>query len=92
MKEAFKADRLDESVVERYRKHRAGKQCIQRGDRAALKRLLTVLRDAGMAAPAPLPPFLPEDQVFAGSATICDRNAGWCEIPIRSRGANRWIL
>ncbi|WP_192247352.1 hypothetical protein [Mesorhizobium caraganae] len=32
------------------------------GYRAALKRLLTVLRDAGIAASAPLPPFVPEDQ------------------------------
>ena len=38
---------LDERMVERYLRHRAGKQSIQPGDRAALKRLLSVLRDAG---------------------------------------------
>ena len=45
---------------------RAGKQCIQPSDRAALKRLLSVLREAGMIAPAPLPPITPEDQIFGG--------------------------
>lgn len=55
---------LDERLVERYLKHRARKQCIQPGDRAALKRLLAVLRDAGMIASAPLPPITPEDQIF----------------------------
>jgi hypothetical protein len=35
---------LDERVAERYLKYRAGKQCIQPGYRAALKRLLSVLR------------------------------------------------
>jgi len=57
---------LDERVAERYLKYRAGKQCIQPGDRAALKRLLSVLREAGMIAPAPLPPITPEDQIFEG--------------------------
>jgi hypothetical protein len=57
---------LDEREAERYPKHRAGKQCIQPGDLAALKRLLSVLREAGMIAPAPLPPITPEDQIFEG--------------------------
>ena len=55
---------LDERVAERYLKHRASKQCIQPGDRAALKRLLSVLREACIIAPAPLPPITPEDQIF----------------------------
>jgi len=37
---------LDECMVERYLRYRAGKQSIQPGDRAALKRFLFVLRDA----------------------------------------------
>jgi site-specific recombinase XerD len=45
-------------------KYRAGKQCIQPGDRAALKRLLSVLREAGIIASAPLLPITPEDQIF----------------------------
>lgn len=41
---------LDEGMVERFLSHRARKQFIQRGDRAALKRLLSVLRDvAGLS-------------------------------------------
>jgi site-specific recombinase XerD len=48
---------------ERYLKHRAGKQSIQPGDRAALKRLLSVLRDAGAIAPAVLPPITPQNQI-----------------------------
>ncbi|MER9965122.1 site-specific integrase [Mesorhizobium sp. M0045] len=67
---------LDGRVVERYVKHRAGKQCIQRGDRAALNRLLTVLREAGMIAPAPLPPIIPEDRVFAGFSDYLRQERG----------------
>ena len=44
--------------------HRAAKQCIQPGDRAALKRLLSVLRETGTIAPAMLPPFTPHEQIF----------------------------
>ena len=55
---------VDERVAERYLKHRAGKQCIQPGDPAALKRFLSVLREAGMIAPAALPPISPQDQIF----------------------------
>ena len=57
---------LDERVVERYLRCRARKQSIQPGDRAALKRLLSVLRDAGTIAPAVLPPITPLDQIFEG--------------------------
>jgi hypothetical protein len=65
---------LDERVAERYLKYRAGKQCIQPGDRAALKRLLSVLREAGMIAPAPLPPITPEDQIFEGFSDYLRRD------------------
>jgi hypothetical protein len=67
---------LDERVAERYLKYRAGKQCIQPGDRAALKRLLSVLREAGMIAPAPLPPITPEDQIFEGFSDYLRRERG----------------
>jgi hypothetical protein len=67
---------LDERVAERYLKYRAGKQCIQPGDRAALKRLLSVLREAGMIAPAPLPPITPEDQIFGGFSDYLRRERG----------------
>ncbi len=55
---------LDERTIERYFRHRAGKQSIQPGDRAALKRLLFVLREAGTIAPAMQPPLTPHEQVF----------------------------
>jgi site-specific recombinase XerD len=59
-----KLTELDERMVERYLRHRARKQSIQPGDRAALKRLLSVMRDAGMIAPAALPPITPQDRIF----------------------------
>jgi site-specific recombinase XerD len=56
---------LDERMVERYLRHRGRKQSIQPGDQAALQRLLSVLRDAGMIAPATLPPMTAQERIFA---------------------------
>ncbi len=56
--------RLDEHVVERYLRHRGRKQSIQTGDRAALKRLLEVLREAQAIAPAPVPPMSWDEEIF----------------------------
>ncbi len=67
---------LDERVTERYLKYRARKLCIQAGDRAALKRLLSVLREAGMIAPAPLPPTTPEHQIFEGFSDYLRQERG----------------
>jgi site-specific recombinase XerD len=53
-----------ETQVERYLRHRSGKQSIQPGDRAALKRLLSVLREAGTIAPAAQPPLTLHEQIF----------------------------
>lgn len=58
-------DNLDERAVERYLLHRGGKQTIQPGDRAALKRWLLILRTAGTIAPAALPANTPQDQIAA---------------------------
>lgn len=55
---------LDERMVERYLRYRAGRQFIQPGDRAALRRLLSVLREAGTIAPAALPPLTQNEQIF----------------------------
>ena len=55
---------IDEHMVERYLQHRAGRQSIQPGDRAALKRWLSVLRDEGAIAPAELPPLTRHDRIF----------------------------
>jgi hypothetical protein len=62
---------LDERMVERYLRYRGGKQSIQPGDRAALKRWLSVLRDAGSIAPAALRPINSQDQIFEGSSRVC---------------------
>ena len=67
---------LDERMVERYLRHRGGKQSIQPGDRAALKRLLSVLREAGTIAPAALPPITPQDQIFEEFGDYLRRERG----------------
>jgi hypothetical protein len=55
---------LNERMVEQYLRHRSKKQSIQPGDWAALRRLLSVLREAGAIAPAALPPLTPHEQIF----------------------------
>lgn len=60
----YKLVDLDEQVVERYLRHRGGRQSIQPGDRAALKRWLSVLREEGAIAPLVLPPLTPHEQIF----------------------------
>jgi integrase len=67
---------LDERVVERFLYKRATKQSIQRGDRAALKRLLSVLRDAGMIAPAKPPRITRQDQILAEFSDYLQRERG----------------
>ena len=54
----------NECVVERHLRHRAKGRSIQAGDRAAFKRLLSVLREAGTIAAAALPPLTPHEQIF----------------------------
>ncbi len=67
---------LDERMVERYLRHRAGNQSIQPGDRAALKRLLSVMRDTGTIAPAALPPITPLEQIFGEFGEYLRRERG----------------
>jgi len=55
---------IDERMVGWYLRHRAGRQSIQPGDRAALKRWLSVLRDEGVIASAALPALTPHDRIF----------------------------
>jgi site-specific recombinase XerD len=56
---------LEERMVEQYLRHRATKQSIQPGDRAALKRWLSLLREEGAIAPAELPPLTSHDRIFS---------------------------
>jgi site-specific recombinase XerD len=55
---------LDERTVEQYLQHRAGKQSIQPGDRSALKRWVSVLREEGAIAPAVMPSLTSHDRIF----------------------------
>ena len=60
----YKLADLDERVVERYLRHRGGRQSIQPGDRAALKRWLSVLREDGAIVPLELPLLTPHERIF----------------------------
>ena len=67
---------LDERMVERYLRHRGGKQSIQPGDRAALKRWLAVLRETGTVKPPALQPIPPQDQIFEEFGDYLRRERG----------------
>jgi site-specific recombinase XerD len=67
---------LDERAVERYLRQRARKRPIRPGDRAALKRLLSVLRDAGTITPAVLPPITAQGQIVEAFADYLRRERG----------------
>ena len=67
---------LDECMVDRYLRHRARKHCIERSDRAALKRLLSVLRDAGTIALPARSPVSPQDQISAEFGEYLQRERG----------------
>jgi site-specific recombinase XerD len=56
---------LNEARVERYLRDRGNRQTIQAGDRAALKRWLSVLRATGTIAPAAKSETTPHEQIFA---------------------------
>lgn len=69
---------LDEQVVERYLRHRGGRQSIQPGNRAALKRWLSVLREECAIAPLVLPPLTPHARTNGSSRSsmpTCDQSA-----------------
>ena len=55
---------VDERMIERYLRHRAGRQSIHPGDPAALKRWLAVLRSEGVIAPAVPTALTSHDQIF----------------------------
>lgn len=67
---------LGERMVERYLRNRAQKRSIYKGDRLALKRFLSVLRDADMIAPAEPPRITPQDQIFAEFSDYLQRERG----------------
>lgn len=67
---------LDERVLDRYLAWRARRQTIQPGDRAALKRLLSVLRETNQIPLALTPPRLPEDEIFQKFADTLQQERG----------------
>jgi Phage integrase, N-terminal SAM-like domain len=67
---------LDERMVDRYLRRRGGKQSIQPGDRAALKRWLSVLRETGTITPAALQPITPQNQIFQEFGDYLRRERG----------------
>jgi site-specific recombinase XerD len=54
---------IDDHTVEQYLRHRARKQSFQLGDRAAIRRWVSMLRDEGAIAPAVVPPLTPHDRI-----------------------------
>jgi site-specific recombinase XerD len=67
---------LNPPKPERYLRHRERKQTIQPGDRARLKRWLSVLRDAGAIAPPASPPMTPQAQIFQAFAEYLQAERG----------------
>jgi site-specific recombinase XerD len=72
----IKVTDLNETRVERYLRDRGNRQTIQAGDRAALKRWLSVLRAAGTIAPAVQSQATPHDQIFAEFGDYLRRERG----------------
>jgi site-specific recombinase XerD len=67
---------LDERMVGRYLHHRARKHTICPGDRAALRRWLSVLRDAGTIPPAAASPITSQDQICAEFGEYLQKERG----------------
>src|SRR4029077_1710032 len=63
---------IDERMIDHYLRHRGGQQSIQPGDRAALKRWLSVLRETGTITPAAR--HLPAIRRFLNE--VCPAGAG----------------
>lgn len=63
-------------MIERYLRHRARRRSTEPGDRAALKRLLSVLRSVGTIVPAALPPIIPQDRIFEEFGDYLRRERG----------------
>lgn len=67
---------LDERMVGRYLRDRARKRVIQRGDRMALKRWLSVLRHAGTIAPPASSPITLQDQITVEFGNYLQKERG----------------
>ncbi len=67
---------LDEDMAERYLRRRAAAQTIQPGDRAALKRLLSALRQAGAVATAAATAVTRHGAIFGAFSNYLRRERG----------------
>lgn len=72
----LKLSGLDERILDRYLKYRARRLAILLGDRAALKRLLVVLREANLIPPVSPPPSLPEERILEKFADYLRQERG----------------
>jgi site-specific recombinase XerD len=72
----FRPGDIDEAMVERFLGKRAKKRSMYSGDRPALKRFLSVLRDGGVIVPAKPPRITPEDKIFADFGDYLQRERG----------------
>lgn len=72
----FRVADMDEAMVEGFLRNRARKRPIYSGDRPALRRFLSVLRDAAVIAPAEPPRITPEEQIFADFSAYLQRERG----------------
>ncbi len=68
---------LDECKIDLYLRQRAARQSIQPGDRAALMRWLSVLREEGAVPPAAPTPLMPHDQIFVSAPPTTCRVHRW---------------
>jgi site-specific recombinase XerD len=73
---------LNERLIEEYLRHRSTKQRLWKGDRAALKRLLSVLRETGTIASAMQPPLTPHEQIFEAFSHYLREERGLAPISI----------
>lgn len=67
---------LDENAVERFLSDRSIVQTIQPGDRAALHRLLSTLRQASVIAPGPVAAVTVHEQIFEAFSIYLRRDRG----------------
>jgi hypothetical protein len=72
----FEVADIDEPMVEGFLRNRVRKRSFYSGDRPALKRFLSVLRDAGVIAPAEPPQITPLDQISSDFADYLQRERG----------------
>jgi site-specific recombinase XerD len=67
---------LNEHVIDAFLRFRAEHQSIQPGDRAAMARLLSALRDAGLLEPAEMPQPTEHEAIFQAFSDYLEKERG----------------